>query len=269
MDKETKIAMAIAAHPDDIEFMMGGTLLALKGAGYEIHYMNLSSGSCGGQDHPPAKLRALRAKESKEAARLLGAKFHPSFGDDLELFYDIQALRRLAAVIRQVKPRILLLPSPQDYMEDHTNTCRLAVTAAFARGMSNFRTLPASPRCDHEITLYHAMPHGLRDPLRRRVIPGMFVDISSNHDLKMRALSAHRSQQSWLDASQKMNAYLKTMEDFSLELGRMSRRFEHAEGWRRHLHYGFCAEDSDPLKDALGKRAKTNRKYEENLECGF
>ncbi|MEO6036439.1 MAG: PIG-L family deacetylase, partial [Verrucomicrobiota bacterium] len=42
-----KIAFAVAAHPDDIEFMMAGTLLLLKNAGYEIHYMNLSRGNCG------------------------------------------------------------------------------------------------------------------------------------------------------------------------------------------------------------------------------
>jgi LmbE family N-acetylglucosaminyl deacetylase len=42
-----KNAIAIAAHPDDIELTMVGTLLLLKKAGYEIHYMNLSGGNCG------------------------------------------------------------------------------------------------------------------------------------------------------------------------------------------------------------------------------
>ena len=45
MDK--KVAMAVAAHPDDIEFYMAGTLLLLREAGYEVHYMTLASGSCG------------------------------------------------------------------------------------------------------------------------------------------------------------------------------------------------------------------------------
>jgi LmbE family N-acetylglucosaminyl deacetylase len=42
-----KTALAIAAHPDDIEFMMAGTLILLKHAGYDIHYMNVATGSCG------------------------------------------------------------------------------------------------------------------------------------------------------------------------------------------------------------------------------
>ena len=44
------------------------------------------------------------------------------------------------------------------------------------------------------------------------------------------------------------------METFSRRLGRLSGAFEHAEGWRRHSHMGFCAENDDPLKVALGSR---------------
>jgi LmbE family N-acetylglucosaminyl deacetylase len=260
-----QIAMSIGAHPDDIEFMMGGTLLLLRQAGYELHYMNLASGSCGSQVHPPARLRRIRRVESQAAAKMLGAVFHSSLVDDAEIFYDDNTLRRLAAIIRDVGPSILLVPSPQDYMEDHTNTCRLAVTAAFLRGMKNYRTTPRRAPVDGEVTVYHAMPHGLRDPLRRRIIPGAFVKTTSVIDLKRDALAAHKSQQDWLSASQGMNQYLLTMEGFSRELGRMSRRFTHAEGWRRHLHYGFCTEEADPLCDALGKDFLINQKYEAGL----
>ena len=140
MDK--KVAMAVAAHPDDIEFYMAGTLLLLREAGYEVHYMTLASGSCGSLQHSPAKMGRIRRAESKRAAAILRATFHPSLVDDLEVLYELPSLRRLAAVIRQVNPTIVLTHSPQDYMEDHTNTSRLAVTAAFARGMPNFRTAP-------------------------------------------------------------------------------------------------------------------------------
>ena len=43
----TPVAMAIGAHPDDIEFSMAGTLLLLKRAGFETHYFNIASGNCG------------------------------------------------------------------------------------------------------------------------------------------------------------------------------------------------------------------------------
>jgi len=265
---KAKVAMAIGAHPDDIEFMMAGTLVLLKRAGYATHYMSLANGSCGSAVHSAAKLRPMRRREGRAAARVLGAIFHESLVDDLEIYYERTTLRRLAAVIRAVNPSVLLVPSPQDYMEDHTNACRLAVTAAFVHAMPNFATTPARKPVAGEVTIYHAMPHGLRDPLRRRVIPGAFVNTTSVHEEKKAALAEHKSQQHWLDASQKMNQYVRTMEGFMRELGRMSRCFKLAEGWRRHLHYGFCGENADPLRDALGKNYVVNRRYEASLEAG-
>lgn len=246
-------AMAVAAHPDDIEFVMAGTLLLLAEAGFEIHYMNLSSGNCGSMTMSPAQTRRVRRRESQNSARLLGAVWHPSIADDLEIVYDVPTLRRLAAVLREVAPEILLVPSPQDYMEDHTNTCRLAVTAAFARGMPNFRTTPRRNPVAREVTLYHAMPHGLRDGLRQPIVPELYVDTARVHDRKRRALAAHISQKAWLDASQGMDSYLHAMDEMSAELGRMSRRFKHAEAWRRHSHLGFSATDRDPLSQVLSQ----------------
>jgi LmbE family N-acetylglucosaminyl deacetylase len=258
-------AIAIAAHPDDIEFVMAGTLLLLKRAGWEIHYLNLSSGNCGSVKYGAAKTRGIRLAESKRVAKLIGAHFHPPLTDDLEILYELKLLRRLAAIIRDAKPRVVLTHSPQDYMEDHTNACRLAVTAAFSRGMPNFETVPRRKAISGDVTVYHAMPHGLRDPLRKRVVPGAFVNTTSVHETKLAALAEHRSQQEWLDVSQGLNSYLRTMDEMSLELGRMSKRFKHAEGWRRHLHLGFCAEEADPLRDALGRDYVVNEEYERSL----
>ena len=156
-----KTAIAIGAHPDDIEFLMAGTLLLLKRAGHEIHYLNLASGSCGSRVHPAARLRNLRSAEARESAKILGAVHHPCFVDDLEILYDLSTLRRVASVLREVRPSIVLTHSPQDYMEDHMNTCRLAVTAAFSLGMRNFRTSPPRKAVDQDVAVYHALPHGL------------------------------------------------------------------------------------------------------------
>ena len=64
-----KSAIAIGAHPDDIEFYMAGTLLLLQQAGYEIHYLNVASGNCGSLEHNSARARIVRAfRESRRAA---------------------------------------------------------------------------------------------------------------------------------------------------------------------------------------------------------
>lgn len=262
-----KTAFAIAAHPDDIEFMMAGTLLLLKKEGYEIHYMNIGSGNCGSTVHDYDTIRKMRLSEAKQAAKILGAHFHPAFRDDMEIMYDLPTLRHVAATIREVKPNIVLTHSPADYMEDHTNTCRLAVSATFARGMRNFTTDPSRPAADYDCTVYHALPHSLTDNLRRVIIPGAFVNTTSVFEAKMEALKAHQSQHHWLGVSQKLDSYLQTMEDLSLKVGGMSKKFKHAEGWRRHLHYGFCDAHADPLRD-LGNDYIINEDYEENLLKG-
>jgi LmbE family N-acetylglucosaminyl deacetylase len=257
--QRSKIAFAIGAHPDDIEFYMAGTLLLLQQAGYEIHYLTVASGNCGSVEHDAATMRRVRRKESQRAAEILGAVYHPAVTDDLEILYELKTLRRLAAIVREVKPSIVLTHSPQDYMEDHTNTCRLTVTATFARGMPNFKTVPPRTAINRDVTVYHAMPHGLCDGLRRRIIPDAFVNTTAMHAIKREALAAHQSQKGWLDASQGMDSYLQAIDALSLAVGNMSGHFEHAEGWRRHLHLGFSALESNPLHDALGKNYLINR----------
>jgi LmbE family N-acetylglucosaminyl deacetylase len=263
------VAIAVGAHPDDIEFHMAGTLLLLKQAGYETHYLNLASGHCGSSETSAQRTRSIRAREARTAAKILSATFHGSLTDDLEILYTPQLLRRLAALMREVKPKVVLTHSPSDYMEDHMNTSRLTVTAAFARGMTNFRTTPPHRHTEQDVTVYHAMPHGLRDGLRRRILPGAFVQTTSVQATKQEALAAHRSQQNWLETSQGFNSYLAAMDKMSREVGRLSGRFQHAEGWRRHLHLGLSTEDSDPLGAALGDDYLVNLEYEQNLEKGI
>jgi N-acetylglucosamine malate deacetylase 1 len=261
-----RVAFAVAAHPDDIEFGMAGTLVLLKQAGYTLHYLNIANGSCGTASQSRDEIVRIRTGEAQAAAQLIGATFHQPFVNDIDIFYEKDLLARVGAVVREVNPTVLLLPSPQDYMEDHTIASRLGVTAAFCRGMRNFPTTPPRPPVEDEVTLYHAMPAGLRDQLRRRITPEYFADVSSALAAKREMLAQHRSQKEWLDVSQGMDSYLATMEQLAAEVGRLSGRFTHAEGWRRHSHLGFCAEDADPLAEALGDRVLVNEGYRRRLE---
>lgn len=245
---------------------MAGTLLLLAEAGWDLHCLNLSSGNLGSASMSAARTARVRAREARKAAKVLGAVWHPPFCNDLEIFYDDRTARRLCAVVREVAPSVILTHSPQDYMEDHMNTSRLAVTAAFARGMPNYRSVPQQSPVSTAVTIYHASPHGLRDQLRRTVLPGAFVNTTAVHRRKRAALACHASQQEWLDTSQGMNSYMQAMDEFSRRVGTLSRRFAHAEGWRRHSHLGFCDEQADPLRDALGRNYLPNARYERRLE---
>lgn len=262
---KVKRAFAIGCHPDDIEFMMSGTLMLLKKAGYEIHYMNLANGCCGTSSLPKEEIIDTRRLEGMAAADFAGAVFHESLVDDLDVFYERSTLQRLGAVMREVNPEVVLTHMPNEYMEDHSNTCRLVVTAAFCRGMVNFPVEPAVAPVDGSITVYHSLPYGLRGPFRRKVIPGIFTDVSSVIEDKVEMLSLHKSQKEWLDVSQGQDSYLKTLQDMSQQIGLMSGRYDYAEGWIRHLPLGFCDENDDPLVDALGAQAFVNPVFEECL----
>lgn len=250
--KTQLVVMGFGCHPDDIEFMMAGTLFALKSAGHEIHYMNLANGNCGSLVHSRDEIEMIRQKEAKEAAQVLGATWHPSFCNDMEVIYDLTVIRKIVAVLRKVKPDILLIPALKDYMEDHMNTSRMGITAAFALGIPNFVTIPETEPVAKEIALYHAMPYGLHDGLMNKVEPHFYIDITSEIDKKEEMLACHHSQRSWLGDTQKLDSYLQTMRDMSQQMGTDSKQYEYAEGWIRHNPLGYSSKEFRPLEEFGG-----------------
>lgn len=262
----TKSVLALFAHPDDIEFVAAGTLLQLGLRGWELHYMNLCSGNGGSIQMDATTTATVRLGEARAAALTLGATFYPPICNDLELVYNVDAIRKVASVVREARPTIVLTHSPEDYMEDHTNASRIAVTAAFAHCVPNFPTAPSREAFYHDITLYHAMPHGLRTPLRQRLKAGLYVNTTPVQEKKREALGCHASQKDWLDVSQGMDSYLVSMDEMSCAVGNLSGKFEHAEGWRRHLHLGFSGHDADHLAVALGADCVVDPDYEAALE---
>ncbi len=247
----TKSVLAISAHPDDIEIFMGGTFLLLGKEGYELHYMSVANGSCGSTTLDCFSTAALRRDEAKRAAARAEAVYHESLADDCQVFYEPRLLQQMAAVVRDVRPEIILTHAPECYQEDHTNTSRLAVAAAFARAMRNFVTSPRRDPYGGEVTVYHAQPHFNRDQLGNVVRPGIFVDVGAVIEDKLAMLAEHQSQRDWLDRTQGMDSYLEAVRSFAKEVGEMSGKFELAEGWRKHMHAGFCSEKANPLADAL------------------
>ena len=245
-----KTAFAIAAHPDDIEFVMSGTMMRLREVGYQLHYMNLADGCCGSSEHDAAETARLRLQEAKQAARYLGAVFHDPLVRDIEVFYDRATLGRLTSVIRDVAPRIILTHSPQDYMEDHTNTSRLVVTSAFCRGMPNFAVDPPRPAQDQPVVVYHAQPHGNCDGFGQPIWPDSVVDVTQLMQRKVDMLRLHRSQQQWLDRTQGMGSYTQAMQQLLAQVGQHADPpLRYAEGWRRHMHLGLCGPQDNPLAE--------------------
>lgn len=260
---DPKRVCAFGAHPDDVEFMMAGTLILLQQAGYEPHIMTVANGSCGTAQHTREEIIEIRREEARNAAAVIGATYYPGLVDDIQIYHESVLTSKIGAILRETNPEIVLVQSPQDYMEDHQNAARLVVTALFCKGMRNFPTDPPRPPVTGDSFLYHALPYGLRDGLRRRVMPEIYVNISDVIETKQEMLACHKSQKEWLDVSQGLDAYLTTMRDMSAEVARMSGQgWAYAEGWRRRLHLGFSERDEDRLAEVLGDQIVMNPHYQ-------
>ena len=247
-------AFAVGAHPDDIEFNMAGTLALLARAGFEPHMMNVSRSNLDSNELPEAEITKIRLNEARRAAEVIGAIHHPPLVDDLMIFYEDRLLRMMSAVVREIAPTIVLLPSLNDYMEDHTNTARVVITACFSRAMRHYRSDPPHEPTEQDVYLYHAQPHLNRDGMRHRVVPELFVNITDVIQTKREMLARHESQRQWLDQTQGLDDYVESMVAASAEVAGLSGQpnWQYAEGYRRHSHVGFAATDRDLLSEVLG-----------------
>ncbi len=246
------VVLAVAAHADDIEFMMAGTLVLLGRAGAELHVCNLANGCYGSEVYSKEETARIRAVEAQNAARVAGAEWHPPYFDDLGIFYDAPSLAKVTGLVRRVQPDIMLTLSRYDYMEDHEYASRLASSAAFNRCMPNYISDPPQPAYNKPVAIYHALPHSLMDMQRTLVVPEFVVDIEEVVELKREMLAQHVSQKEWLDVTQGMDSYLNSMVESAREVAARYGRFNYAEGWRRHNYMGYCEPEYAPLQNLLG-----------------
>src|SRR5437870_2040538 len=124
-DKRIKRALCIVAHPDDIEFYCGGTVLMLTRRGVLVDFVLATSGDKGSHDadRPSEELARKREQEQEAAAYVLGVKWvsflrHP----DAELIESLDLRQELVREIRASRPDVLLTFDPYGgyrYHPDH------------------------------------------------------------------------------------------------------------------------------------------------------
>ena len=136
-DRRVKRALCIVAHPDDIEFYCGGTVLKMTKRGVLVDFVLATSGDKGSHDSRVAReeLATTREQEQAAAAYVLGVKRvsflrHP----DAELTENLDLRRELVREIRATKPDVLLTFDPfggYRYHPDHRVVGRVAMDAAW------------------------------------------------------------------------------------------------------------------------------------------
>jgi bacillithiol biosynthesis deacetylase BshB1 len=176
-------ALVVAPHPDDAELGMGGTIVRLIAHGWKIGIVDLTSGE-------PTPLGTLerRAAETQTANRALGDPWRRNLGlPNRSLEPNLVNRRELAAVFRQVQPRLLFAPYWEDAHPDHNAATKLVEDARFWSKLSR-SDIPGNPFHPSRI-LYYFSVH-----LRIVERPSLLIDISDQIDAKDRILMCYRSQ---------------------------------------------------------------------------
>jgi LmbE family N-acetylglucosaminyl deacetylase len=250
MDLEGKRILAVGAHPDDVEFMCAGSLYLLCRLGYEIHVAVMSRGDCGSVDLSAQEISRIRDREARAACKVLGATYHCVGFRDLCIFNDDAANRRVAALLREVNPWLVITHPPQDYMTDHEMTSLLVRNACFSAPIPNYDLTPFThaPRCSAIPTLYYAQPIEGIDLFGKPVLPQFYVDVSDCMDVKMQMLACHESQRNWLRAHHRMDEYTESLRCWNAKLGQRvsevaGRQILYAEAFRQHLGHSYPHEN--------------------------
>ena len=172
--------LAIAAHRDDVEQTCGGTLLRMAERGRRTAILDLTQGEMGTRGTVED-----RAREAAEAARILKVSWRQALDipdGRVENTYDNRC--KVARVIRQLRPRVLILPYWQARHPDHATAGVLGYEAAFVAGLAKL-DLGAPPHRPFKI-VYASLYADVR--------PTFVVDISEQFETRFASLMAYRSQ---------------------------------------------------------------------------
>ncbi len=172
--------LAIAAHRDDVEQTCGGTLLRMAARGLRTAILDLTRGEAGSRG-----TAEQRASEAEEAARLLGVSWRQALDlPDGAVENSLENRIKIVRVLRQLRPRVVILPYWQARHPDHATSGVLGYEACFLSGLAKIDT-GESPHRPFKI-VYASLYADVR--------PGFVVDITNFIDQRHAALMAYRSQ---------------------------------------------------------------------------
>lgn len=172
--------LAIAAHRDDVEQTCAGTLLVQRSLGWKTGILDLTQGESGTRG-----TSAEREAEANEAARILGVTHREALDlPDGNVQNTLENRLKIAAVLRRLRPRIVILPYWQGRHPDHYTTATLGYEACFVSGLSK-ADVEGAPHRPYKI-LYASLYADVR--------PTFVVDITPHMETRLASLLAYRSQ---------------------------------------------------------------------------
>jgi bacillithiol biosynthesis deacetylase BshB1 len=172
--------LAIAAHRDDVEQTCGGTLLKMRSLGLETGILDLTQGEAGTRGSA-----AERAAEAEAAARILKVRWRQALDlPDGRVENTWENRLKIVRVLRELRPRVVILPYWQGRHPDHYNSATLGYEACFVSGLARLET-GTPPHRPYKV-LYASLYADVR--------PTFVVDITTFIEERYRSLMAYRSQ---------------------------------------------------------------------------
>jgi N-acetylglucosamine malate deacetylase 1 len=202
--------LAIAAHPDDVELTCGGTLLKMAQHGYKTGILDLTAGEMGTRGTPE-----IRAKEAVDAAKLLAVKWRGTLGvPDSDVQPSRQHKLRLAAMIRQLRPKTVILPYWEARHPDHYHASTLGYEACFLAGL---KQLPIQGEAYRPFKVLYSISYA-------DVRPTFVVDITAQFAQRRKAILAFASQFLPRKSEKKNNVHL-AIDRLEAEMNQLARHY--------------------------------------------
>lgn len=175
-------ALAIGAHPDDVELACGGTLLKLVSLGYRVGILDMSRGEMGTRGSGE-----IRAREAEAAARELKLTVRDSLElPDGHIWLNEESRVKMVRKIRKYRPRVIFTHYWEDPHPDHVHSCQIVREGAHVAGLAKYDAEGGQERFRPHTVAHFMFP--------RTVAPTFVVDISDFAEQKHRAVSCYRSQ---------------------------------------------------------------------------
>jgi bacillithiol biosynthesis deacetylase BshB1 len=189
-DAQAADVLAIAAHRDDVEQTCGGTLLRMASRGLHTAILDLTQGEAGTRGSAEE-----RAREAAEAAHLLGVGWRRALDlPDGAIENTLENRLKIVRVLRDLRPRVVILPYWQARHPDHAAVATLGYDACFLSGLA--KAPAVRPTADEPVDM--GLPHRpfkiVYASLYADVRPSFIVDITPFIEQRRQALMAYRSQ---------------------------------------------------------------------------
>jgi len=184
--------LAVGAHPDDLEFLCGGTLAKYASLGHHVTMAVATNGEVGSMTMPKEEIAAVRKVEAAAAADIIGADFVWMGYPDEFLFSREDTRQAFINLMRRARPDVVLTHAPTDYHPDHRTTGEICW---------DIRVMTTVPNITTEFPVCSTIPEILYMDTVAGISfqPEHYVDISDTFDLKRKMLACHKSQQGWDD----------------------------------------------------------------------